>query len=333
MRLVKFLGNHFQQSWKLWAAAAGTVVLIISIYSPLAQWVGRWMLRQVVPRAGTSLGSLTVKDSAPTLIAWGIITLSLVAVALCYTLYSLYQVRRAERTGERRTGTLEKTFHRTQQAADKIWNRLFLGPSRPLKKVIKLRQVWTIYENGDCNFVETLTLTTKDKDIHFMEKGIDAEEAAEPAEFPDDIDLKIQPGGNGEIAYLINNNDPWSKRFIVFFLPFINAGGRDEREVTTSYYWKGLFRGLLVKGEEPFTYQERSADPIPEVEYQFWIKPKMGSLNCRNTGVNLGKDAQGRDIERLDPSRNLMGMSGWTYSATDLPGNHTTRLLLELRRT
>jgi len=333
VRLLKFLGNHFRQFWKLWAAAAGTVVLIIRIYTPLAEAVGRWMSRQVVPLAGTLSGSLRVKDSAPTLIASGIITLSLVAVALCYTLYSLYQVRRAEKTGERRAGTLEKTFHRTQQAADKIWNRLFLGQSRPLKKVIKLRQVWTIYENGDCNFVETLALTTKDKDIHFMWKGVTAEQVAEPAEFPDDINLKIEPGGNGEIAYLISKNEPRSKHFIVFFLPFISAGGRDERELTISYYWKGLFRGLLVSGEEPFTYREGSANPIPEVEYQFWIKPKMGSLNCTNRGVNLGKDAHGRDIERLEPSRNLMGMSGWTYSARDLPGNHTTRLLLELRRT
>lgn len=333
MRLLKFLGDHLRQFWKLWAAAAGTVVLIIGIYTPLKEAVGRWMLRQVVSRAGTSSGRVVVSDFAAILIASGIITLSLVAVALCYTLYSLYQVRRAEKTGERRAGTLEKTFHRTQQAADKIWNRLFLGPSRPLKKVIKLRQVWTIYENGDCNFVETITLTTKDKDIHFMWKGVDVEQLAEPAEFPDDIDLKIKPGGNGEIAYLISKNEPRSKHFIVFFLPFISAGGRDERELTVSYYWKGLFRGLLVKGEEPFVYREGSADPIPEVEYQFWIKPKMGSLNCTNTGVNLGKDIHGRDVERLEPSSNLMGMSGWIYSARDLPGNHTTSLLLELRRT
>jgi hypothetical protein len=308
-------------------------MLIIKIYSPLTEALSRWILMQVVLPAGTSPGSLRVKDSAPPLIASGIITLSLVTGALIWTLYSLYQVRSAERTGEKRMGTLEKTFHRTQQAADKIWNRLFLGQSRPLKKVIKLRQVWTIYENGDCNFAETLTLTTKDKDIHFMWKGVDAEQLAEPAEFPDDIDLKIEAGGKGEVAYLISKNEPRSKHFIMFFLPFVSAGGQDERELTISYYWKGLWRGLLVKGEEPFEYRENSADPIPEVEYQFWIKPKMGSLNCTNTGVNLGKDVHGRDIEHLEPSKNLMGMSGWIYSARDLPGNHTTRLLLELRKT
>lgn len=332
--LVRPTYNHIQRFWKYWAGATGSVALISAIYEPLWKAIDRWLPREIVPRAGTNIANLAVKGIVPTLIACGIIALSMTTGLCSYTLVVLGQARREEKTGKKRGTTLVNTFHRTMQAADRIWHRLFLGLSRPLKKVVKCKQVWTIDENGDCHFYESVTFTTKDRDIHFMQKGIDAEQVADPAEFPDDIDLKIESGANGEIAYLINENGPWKKRFIVFFLPFIKAGGKDQRELITSYYWKGLMRGLIAKGEEPFCYRVESADPIPEVEYQFWIKRRMGSLAGVLTGDNLGKDTNGQDVEKLVPCEdNQMGMIGCAYTARNLPGNHVTCIRLELRNT
>jgi len=67
-------------------------------------------------------------------------------------------------------------------------------------------------------------VAAKDRDIHFMEKIISAEDEADPVEFPDEIDLKIESKTPGrDVRYLISKNEPRSKGVVVFFLPRIKA--------------------------------------------------------------------------------------------------------------
>ena len=306
-----FVLSHFKGAWKYYAAVLGVIVLLIKVYSPLKALCVAW---------------LGVAGMASEVVAFSWITLLFLLVALVFTVGGLYKSHKKETTQGQQGEILLKTFHRTQQAADLISKKLFPGPSQTRKKVLSCKQVWTIFDNGDCNFTEVLALTTKEKDIHFLQKGIDAEPEADPVEFPDQIDLKIESTTPAkQVVYLINKNELRSKRFVVFFLPFIRAGVDDRRDVKMTYYWKGLMRKLIAFGEEDFTYEVKSVEPIPEVEYQFWIKPQAGTLACSNIGPELDPGT-----ETLEPVEDEKGLKGWIYRGKNLPGDHVTRLRLEL---
>ena len=101
----------------------------------------------------------------------------------------------------------------------------------------------------------------------------------------------------------------------------------DKREVKTTLFWKGFMRKLTDTGEEEFNSQVKSVDPVEEIEYQFWVKPRMGKLECFHIGENLESGA-----ETLEPAEDEKGMKGWIYRARNVPGNHWTRLRLELKK-
>jgi hypothetical protein len=149
-----------------------------------------------------------------------------------------------------------------------------------------------------------------------------------PVDYPDGIDLKIHSKTEGkELTYLISKNEQRSKGIVMFFLPCIKAGGPDTRELEISFYWPGLFRRLLTIGEEPFNNQIKSVEDIPEVEYQFWIRPNLGTLHCMNVGENLGTGT-----ETLTEAEDEKGMKGWIYHGTNLPSGHVTNLRLEFTK-
>jgi len=324
---LRFFVKHVQESWKYWAGAGGFLVFLYEIYTPLKTWVEGWLVAQVVPPTVSPATKFALREIASTAVSLLIVLTSVILVIAIYSMASLYKAKRAGSQSGKREAILLKTFHRTQQAADLILNRLFPGSSQPMKQVIKCQQIWAIFENGDCSFTENLVLTTAEKDIHFIEKGQDAEPEADPVEFPDDMDFKIESNDSGsQIAYLINKNEARHKKYIVFFLPYIKAGGKDVRGLTTTFYWPGLARGLVTKKEEPFSYQIKSAGPVPEVEYQFWVKTRMGHLEC----TSIGPDPT-PGTETLVALKEEKGMSGWKYVGCNLPVNHVVSLRLELK--
>jgi hypothetical protein len=237
-----------------------------------------------------------------------------------------------QRTGSEKTAArgeiLLKTFRRTVQAAELIAKKLFPGTAQPLKKVTGYREVFCLFDEGDCHYLEEVALCAKDRDIHFVEELIEADPEGDPVEFPDEIDLKVESGTRDKsIQYLITRNEPRSKRVLIFFLPLVKSGGQDPRQYRVTFYWRGLMRRLIVRGEEDFENQVKSVDPVPMVEYEFWVKPKLGRLTCVNIGPEL--DSRAETLEEIGDEK---GMRGWKYQGRNLPGDHTTRLRLRLEK-
>lgn len=328
MNWLKFLWQHFIASWKYWFSVAGLAFFLYRIYGPLKGEIQAWLQRQIVaPEGETSVG-FTLEEGSAGAITVMLILFSIVLVTLITTVVALYTSKSTGTISKAKGDILLKTFHRTTQAADLISKKLFPGASLPIKRVIRYKQVYTVYENGDCNLTEVQQICAKDKNIHFIERGLTAEPESASVEFPDEIDLKITSRTSGkQITYLINKNEPHIKSVIIFFLPFIRAGVDDKREVKTTLFWKGFMRKLTDTGEEEFNSQVKSVDPVEEIEYQFWVKPRMGKLECFHIGENLESGA-----ETLEPAEDEKGMKGWIYRARNVPGNHWTRLRLELKK-
>lgn len=226
--------------------------------------------------------------------------------------------------GRSQRDALLQTFHQSTKAADLICEQLFPGTAVPIKKVLSFKEVFTFYENGDCHCQQEMVLTADTSDVHFYEMSIAGEPEADPASYPSDIQLEVSPAANQGLTYLISANEPKKKKLVIFFLPFIRGGASDQRTVTATYYWRGLMRKLFTEREEEFADRVKSSAAVPDIQYQFWIKPGIGNLKCEQIGVKL----PGEMLTENKP--NLNGMRGWTYHATNVPPGHETRLRLGL---
>ncbi len=319
---------HFAQWWKFYAGGLGVVYLFYKVVGPLGDLIMGWIA------AHTSVAKNV--PSVDGVVRGVLVVCSLVLLALLVlvplTLTLLFRAQKAA-IGAEKNPILIKTFDKTTKAADQIAKQLFPGTAATAKKTIRCKQVYTLYKNGDCHVTETLVITAKNKDIHFMEKLIRVEEEAEPVDFPDEIDLKVvSKTPNKEVAYLISNNEKRQKNAVVFFLPRIQAGQPpDQREIVVTYYWKGFFKRLIMRGDEPFENTIKSVDPIPTVEYEFWNAPDNGVLGFQNVGQHIDENDPTREIRTaLGPDEN--GLTGWSYVVRDFPVGHVTRFRLTWRK-
>lgn len=324
----EFLGHHLSRWWKTFLGLLGIVYLFYKVAGPLGDLLTSWLLgHEVVLKERASI------DGVATGFLVGLVLLLFALVV--FSIYIVHQLIGAQTLANQalRVPVLTKTFQRTVQAADRIAKQLFPGAATAIKKVVSCRQVYTLYKNGDCHAMETLVVTAQEKDIHFMEKNIAVEPAADPADFPDDIDLKVASlTPNREVAYLISRNEHRLKSVMVFFLPRIQAGAADEREIQTTFFWKGFFKRLITSGEEPFETTIKTVEAISRVEYEFWVAPGAGRLTCQNVGQMIDENNAEREKLTEITEPDAKGMRGWKYTAIDFPVGHTTRFQLTWKK-
>jgi hypothetical protein len=277
---LRFLKLHFGVWWKHYVALLGVLYLFYKIAGPLGDLLTSWLLRhEPVLNGAVSVD----KVATGVLVACFLLLIGLIVFSVFTTVELMRKQRQVNET--LKASILLKTFERSVQAADLIAKQLFPGTASAIKKVISCKQVYTLFKNGDCHASETLVVMAKDRDIHFMEKFIAADDEGEPVDFPDEIDLKVASvTPNRGVAYLITANEKRRKHVMVFFLPRIHAAAPDQREIRITYYWKGFFKRLVTHGEEPFETTIKSVEPIPQVEYEFLVAPDAGDLTCVNVG-------------------------------------------------
>ncbi len=307
-----------KDTWKIWMAAILVLGGIYAVYDPERKWIESWLQDQIMPGGGKAGPSLKVLPSH--LIAGGVLLgffLIIVTGAMAVAL------RRGLNERLQRDALLQ-TFDQSTKASDLICEQLFPSAAVPIKKVLSFKEVFTFYENGDCYCQQEWLLTSDTSDVHFYEMSIEGEDVAAPANYPKDIQLEVSPGAKQSLAYLISANEPRKKKLVIFFLPFIRGGSSDQRTVNATYYWRGLMRKLFTEREEEFNDQVKSSAPVPEIKYEFWIKPGMGNLTCKQIGGTVAGETL------VEASPNLNGMKGWIYTAPNVPVGHETRLRLIL---
>jgi hypothetical protein len=317
------LKRHIAAWWKLYLGLLAALCVFYEIAGPLGEWLTRWLLGHEAVTNGVA----SVDAFARAVLVIG--TLAIFALIVFAVFSAISLVRAIQRVSlAQKTPVLMKTFERTVQAADLIAKQLFPGADTAIKQVLSCKQVLTLYKHGDCQATETLVVTARQRDIHFMEKFITAEEEADPVDFPDEMNLKVTSGTpNRGVSYLISGNEKRQKNVVVFFLPRILASAPEHRTIKITYFWKGFFKRLVTRGEEPFVITIKSVEAIPAVEFEFWVAPGAGSLTCTNVGQVIDVN----DVERekiLPLEADDRGMKGCKYIVRNCPVDHTIRLRL-----
>ena len=345
------IGQVLKDWWKLFATVVGVVALFVKLYPLLEGWADRWALKHYLSSSGGVGTGYRFTGSGD--LAAGVLLLLLAASLLAYTFYAYAKLKKNQAAGEANITTLKAgliacgeeiaglkstftvstkeakslklTFDEALEATNLIANQLFPAQPMVMKTIVSFKRVLTIKENGDGHVRESYLIAGNNFDIHFFEKKIFGE-GGEPAPFPDAIGLKIESGTTGkDLAVLPSQNDPLQKSVLIFFLPFIAKGGTDRREVAVTYHWKGLFRKLATEKKDEFEGSLSSSDPIPNVEYQFWMEPGSTlALKCINTGPRLNSE------QLKEVTDTGSGMKYWKYEATNVPSGHATELKLVL---
>jgi hypothetical protein len=324
----EFLKQHFSRWWAIFLASLGILYLFYKIAVPLGDLLTNWLLGHEAVLKGT----ISIDGFATAFLVGCSFLLFALVVFSAYSVYSLILAHRLA-SQALKVPVLTKTFERTVQAADRIAKQLFPGAATATKKVVSCKQVYTLYKNGDCHASETLVVAAHEKDVHFFEKNIGVEPEADPADFPDEIDLKVTSRtANREVAYLISRNEGRLKNVMVFFLPRIQDVVDDELEVKKTFFLNRFFNLLITHGEEPFETTIKTVVAIPRVEYEFWVAPDAGYLTCQNVGQMIDETDAEREtlIEIADPD--TRGMRGWKYTAINFPIGHTTRFRLTWKK-
>jgi hypothetical protein len=305
-KVGSFLKRHFIAWWASFAGVLAAGYLLYKVGSPIGDALTAWLVRH----ESTLGGSINIDGTATFCLAAVALLLAALIVFGIFTTALLLGAQRQANLAQQ-TPILAKTFDRSVQAADLIAKQLFPGAASAVKQVVRCKQVYTLYKNGDCQATETLVVTANDRDIHFMEKLIAADIEGDPVDFPDDKNLN-----------LISGNEKRQKNVVVFFLPRIQATNPEQREITITYYWKGFFRRLIIRGEEPFVTTIKSVADIPLVEYEFWVAPDAGVLSCINVGQLIDEeDAEREKLEQVDVDER--GMRGMEIPCSRLPlGSH-----------
>jgi hypothetical protein len=315
------LRENLRNWWDVYLWIIVTAGALFAIYDPLDKFLEKWVKKQ----AGLEQAHLG-EDHVPALLSLVILIGVFCLVGAAIMLYRLARIHRNTARTARAKDLLFNTFLKTIDAADEISRGMFPSTGQTVKHVVSCKQIYTLYDNGDCYFTEDLVVDAGTADVHFMEKTIGGEDEAAPAEYPADIGLKIASLTPGrEVRYLITKNQPRFKSFAIFFLPVIPLGARDHRTIRTEYYWKGLLKGLAIR-PEPIELEVKTSAPPNLIEYEFWAKPGIGELHCENVG---GKPATGTDS--MNPVSDGKGMKGWKYEAKKTPPGHVAKFKLELR--
>lgn len=323
--MKEFFKKHVTTWWALCGTVIAFFVGLLKIYSPLNEWSKEWFNKQIIQ---VNPSSYKINDAAPAEIAWFLVAIAFLILALVYLLWFLWRSEKLAKQSDWKSSSLEITFRETMKTAGLIVEKISSTPMKTLKSVLDFHQTYTLYDDGDCYVTETSSLTAKDHDLHMMMKSVEPEPVADPAYFPSDIDLHIESGTPGkDVAYLISKNEPRDKRFVIFFLPALAHGGADQRKVSVSFYWKGYLKKLVTEKEEEISYSVKSIDPIPTVEYVFWAKPRLGKLICTNIGGYLPEEPVFEALE--DKAK---GMRGIAFRAKNVPGDYIVKLLLKIER-
>lgn len=316
----------FWKDFKLWVVFFGslatTALLLWGLYDPVDKRFDTW----VHAHARLDQGKLAVDDRLHVVLTLAVLALVFVFVGVSFTSVMLVHVRKAAAQTAKTRNVLKYTFDGTLEAAALISKQLFPQMSQPVKRVIYSKQIYTLFDNGDCHCTDDLVVEAGTYDLHFMTRSVEAQPKADPAPFPADIKLSMQSRTAGsEVRYLLTRNTDREKQFTVFFLPVIKAGTTDRREIRMEYYWKGMMKQLLADRFEDCDLSFESADDIPELEFEFWAKPGIGVIDCEIISQRLAPGT-----EHLEKVSDPKGLKGWRYRAKPVPKGHTPQLKLKL---
>ena len=294
------------------------VVGAIAFVRNLDYWV-QYLKLAVVHAVARDPKSVNLIDPKPWFV-WFIFAL-IVACAILAALLVQSEVRRrvAERDKNERKNKAFKTLQGMMRAASRIRYQVISPAEIPLKTLVKVRLIYWIRKDFSASVYREYHIKTTDQPLHFWTIGNRATAYAEPVDYLDDINFKVNGDPGYDLVYLPTENDPLSKQVVIYFLPRIEPNEARPRKVVVTYEWPGLVRQLRELGEEDFNLTFESKELISEVLVEFYLEPGAG----KNLMLELaGPHHPGASITKAeDPDRHW---PGFIYRVEDSPpGKHS----------
>ncbi len=228
------------------------------------------------------------------------------------------------KTMEARGVTASKTLHGMMLAAHRIRQQLVPASQLSIKVLRSIKNTYVIHKNFDTEVRREYEIAASDKPLHFWEIKIGVESAADPVEYPDDIDFKVWDEGGREVRYLPIMNDLRRKKLVLFFLPQIEPAEETPRKIVMTYRWPGMVKQINDR-HEMVSWIIESKEPVQLAEFYFFLEPGTGRLlSCEVGGPRLEGDAP---QEIAHPEKKW---PGWVYRLQNVP-NDEYSVILKLR--
>jgi hypothetical protein len=211
-------------------------------------------------------------------------------------------------------------------ATSKIRNQL-----SPVGKLVKsfeyARVTYYVYKDFTALVVREYGIRSNKEPVHFWTTGNRASGHADRADYLKDIDFDITDENNSRLPYLPIKNDALAKDVVIYFLPRIEPG-EPVRHIKISFKWPRYLRQIEKQGSEIFSFTLDSIDPIPNLEFSWYLEPGTGH---KLVGEVLSQRILG-DTLSLAVSKQHDGKqwAGFSYTAKQGPSG-TFRYELEAR--
>jgi len=242
-----------------------------------------WALRLVYPGIQDTLVSgNTVYQISNTHPAWlGFFGILFIYSLVFLIVLSFFYVRRhptkAQELLQQRTKALQEELQGLVIATDKIASRLYQGGKEPERKFPMVEETFTILPGGDLYAHRLFHIKAVKGNLRFWEFGFGPDAKGTPLELVSQLKFTAKDvSGNGEVVYLISNNEPTYKKIVLFFLPAIKPIEESPREILVTYHWPGFWSKLLNDKQEPSEFGMKSS--VGRFQRTYKIAPGMGNL-------------------------------------------------------
>lgn len=302
----------------------GTIVFLFTVlgFARNAEWFGSKFDQLVTKGVVIVPGQAAVQTRLWFFLSFVLLVCAVAALLLLYLRSELMRREVTRNRDERRTVAF-KTLMGMMRAASRIRDRIFPPARKPLKSFRSIKAVFNIHSNFDTEVREEYEIYSSDEPVHFLSLVEGVTDAADPVEYLDDINFKVIDNSGHEVVYLPTENDGRLKRVVLYFLPRIEPR-EDPRKIVVSYRWPGMAKQLDLLGEEDYSWEPTSRDPIALLEYSIFSEPGTKRvLACELAGPSNA-------TETLSAVSNDKGWEGFCYKIENSPGGRCA-LTVKLR--
>jgi NADH:ubiquinone oxidoreductase subunit K len=284
-------------------------------------WFNSFLLTAIVTDPKT--GQMGVK--ARVFWIFAVLVASTVAIA-ALLIRSEINLGVALKVKNERTTIAFKTLQGMMWAANRLRHQHFPSSAKVKKCVRSVKAIFRIHKNFDTDVEQHWCIRAGEEAVNFWTVTVRSTSEADGAEYLDDINFKVKDASDNGVVYLPTENDPRTKKVVLYFLPQIEPG-KEERQITMTYSWPGLFNQLKNRSSEEFSWTTDSLSAIEKIEFLFYLEEKTGFfLQVENIGPEYGKVVP-------QPISDGDQWKGFSYVLENVPaGKCEVGLLLRLKR-
>jgi hypothetical protein len=159
-------------------------------------------------------------------------------------------------------------------ATSRIRNQL-APAGKSIKSFEFVKITYYIQKDFTAHVLREYGIRTNKEPMHFWTTENRATSHADPVDYLKDIAFEVNDEKGNKLPYLPIKNDAIAKEVVIYFLPRIEPGD-PPRTVQIKFTWPRYLRQIEKLGYENFGFTLDSIDPIPNLEFSWFLEPGSG---------------------------------------------------------